>query len=56
MEFIHVTVSLRAALTSRKKYESDFLVDTGAIDSMASGKHLKESRHQAGRPAGARTR
>src|SRR5438552_2682712 len=35
MGLIHVTVSLRATQKSRKKYEADFLVDTGATDSMA---------------------
>ena len=40
MELTHVTTSIKAGLDSRKKYESDFLVDTGATDSMAPGKEL----------------
>ena len=32
MGAIHVTVALRASQKSRKKYEADFLVDTGATD------------------------
>jgi len=35
MGIIHVTVTLRAGQRSRKKYESDFLVNSGATDSMA---------------------
>jgi hypothetical protein len=35
MGLIHVTVSLRALHKSRKKYEADFLVDTGATDCLA---------------------
>jgi clan AA aspartic protease len=40
MGLIHVTVSLRATQKSRKKYEADFLVDTGATDSMAPAAKL----------------
>ena len=40
MGLTHVTTSIKASLDSRKKYESDFLVDTGATDSMAPGKEL----------------
>lgn len=40
MGLIHVTVTLRAAQKSRKKYEADFLVDTGATDSMAPASKL----------------
>ena len=43
MEAIHVTVSLRASQKSRKKYEADFLVDTGATDSMAPASKLKQA-------------
>src|SRR5437764_15440399 len=40
MGLIHVTVVLRASQRSRKKYEADFLVDTGATDSMAPASQL----------------
>jgi clan AA aspartic protease len=40
MGIIHVTVTLRAGQRSRKKYESDFLVDSGATDSMAPSSGL----------------
>lgn len=43
MGLIHVTVSLRATRKSRKKYEADFLVDTGATDSMAPASALKKA-------------
>ena len=43
MGAIHVTVSLRARQKSRKKYEADFLVDTGATDSMAPASKLKRA-------------
>ena len=43
MGAIHVTVSIRAAAKSRKKYEADFLVDTGATDSMAPAKALRKA-------------
>jgi clan AA aspartic protease len=43
MGAIHVTVSLRASQKSRKKYEADFLVDTGATDSMAPASKLKQA-------------
>ena len=43
MGAIHVTVSLRSSQKSRKKYEADFLVDTGATDSMAPGSRLKKA-------------
>lgn len=35
MGLIHVTATLRASERSRKSYQADFLVDTGATDSMA---------------------
>jgi clan AA aspartic protease len=43
MGLIHVTVSLRKAVSSRKRYEADFLVDTGATDCMAPAKDLKKA-------------
>src|SRR5262249_21265678 len=43
MGLIHVTVTLRASQQSRKKYEADFLVDTGATDSMAPAAALKKA-------------
>src|SRR4051794_38019872 len=43
MGIIRVPVTLRAALKSRKKYEADFLVDTGATDSLAPAKRLKRA-------------
>jgi clan AA aspartic protease len=43
MGLIHVTVSLRATQKSRKKYEADFLVDTGATDSMAPASKLERA-------------
>jgi clan AA aspartic protease len=43
MGLIHVTVTLRASEKSRKKYEADFLVDTGATDSMAPAAGLKKA-------------
>jgi clan AA aspartic protease len=36
-------VALRAGEKSRKKYEADFLVDTGATDSMAPASALKRA-------------
>lgn len=43
MGLIHVTVTLRGSQRSRKKYEADFLVDTGATDSLAPGKELRKA-------------
>lgn len=43
MGIIHVTVTLRATIKSRKKYEADFLVDTGATDSLAPASRLKKA-------------
>jgi clan AA aspartic protease len=43
MGVIHVTVSLRANERTRKKYEADFLVDTGATDCMAPAGALKRA-------------
>lgn len=43
MDLIHVTVTLRATQKSRKKYEADFLVDTGATDSLAPASELERA-------------
>jgi clan AA aspartic protease len=43
MGLIHVTVVLRPNEKSRKKYEADFLVDTGATDCMAPTSQLKKA-------------
>ncbi len=43
MGVIHVTVAVRPKLRSRKKFEDDFLVDTGATDCMAPGKQLRKA-------------
>jgi clan AA aspartic protease len=43
MGLIHVTVTLRASEKSRKKYEADFLVDTGATDCMAPAAKLRRA-------------
>jgi clan AA aspartic protease len=43
MGLIHVTVVLRPNEKSRKKYEADFLVDTGATDCMAPESKLKKA-------------
>lgn len=40
MGLIHVTVTLRPPQRSRRAYEADFLVDTGATDSMAPASAL----------------
>ncbi len=40
MGLTHVTVSL-APLTGRRRYQAEFLVDTGAIDCLAPAKHLR---------------
>lgn len=41
MGLIRVTVSLCASHSSRKKYQAEFLVDTGATDSMAPASKLR---------------
>jgi len=38
---IYVTVALRASPSSKKKYRSEFLVDTGATDSLAPASKLR---------------
>ena len=43
MGIIHVTVALRASEKSKRKYEADFLVDTGATDSMAPASKLQRA-------------
>jgi len=43
MGLIHVTVTLRAAQRSPKKYQADFLVDTGATDCMAPASKLQRA-------------
>jgi clan AA aspartic protease len=43
MGFTYVTVTVRATLKSRKKYETEFLVDSGAIDSLAPASRLKKA-------------
>ena len=43
MGIIHVTTTLRPLPKSRKKYEADFLVDTGATDSLAPASKLKKA-------------
>lgn len=52
MGLIHVTVELRAERKSRRKYQADFLIDTGATDSMAPAAALKKAGiHRVGRMA-----
>ena len=52
MGLTHVTVTLRASERSRKKYQANFLVDTGATDCMAPTSELR----RAGiRPRGKKT-
>jgi clan AA aspartic protease len=41
MGLIHVTVALRRVETADLSYEADFLVDTGATDSMAPARELR---------------
>ena len=41
MGLTHVTVSLRATSSTKKRYEADFLVDTGATDCLAPAKRLR---------------
>ncbi|MBF0493175.1 MAG: aspartyl protease family protein [Deltaproteobacteria bacterium] len=43
MGLTHVTVRLRPLSETKDYYEDDFLVDTGATDSMASGALLKKA-------------
>ena len=41
MGLIHVTVTLRRLEGAAASYTADFLVDTGATDSMAPGRELQ---------------
>jgi len=43
MGLIHVTTTLRAREKARKKYAADFLVDTGATETLAPAKELKKA-------------
>jgi len=43
MGLTHVTVALRGMNGSPKRYEADFLVDTGATDSMAPAAELQKA-------------
>lgn len=42
MGLTRVTVTIRATLDSKEKYEEDFLVDTGSTDCLAPAKELKK--------------
>ena len=43
MGLMHVTTTLRAREGSRKKYVADFLIDTGATDSLVPASALKRA-------------
>ena len=43
MGLIHVTTTLKSLQKSRKKYEADFLVDTGATDCLAPSSALRKA-------------
>lgn len=43
MGITHVSVTLRPSQRSRKKYRAEFLVDTGATDSMAPASALRKA-------------
>lgn len=43
MGIIHVTTTVRSLPKSRKKYEADFLVVTGATDSLVPASKLKKA-------------
>lgn len=43
MGLTHVTVSLKASQEVKKKYEADFLVDTGATDCLAPASALEKA-------------
>jgi clan AA aspartic protease len=43
MGLIHVTATLRSLPKARKKYEADFLVDSGATDTLAPASKLKKA-------------
>jgi len=42
MGLVHVTVTLRGLKSPKGKYQADFLVDTGATDSLAPAAALKK--------------
>jgi len=43
MGLTHVTVTLRSGAQAKKKYQADFLVDTGATDCMAPAPALRRA-------------
>jgi clan AA aspartic protease len=43
MGLMHVTTTLRANDAARRKFTAEFLVDTGATDSLAPGRALKKA-------------
>jgi clan AA aspartic protease len=43
MGLMHVTTTLRATEKARKQFQAEFLVDTGATDSLAPAKELKKA-------------
>ncbi len=43
MGLVHVTVRVLASRKSRRKYEGEFLVDTGSIDCMAPASDLRKA-------------
>ena len=43
MGFLHIPVSVKAVGVSSDRYEAPFLVDTGAIDSMAPASELRRA-------------
>ena len=43
MDLIHLTVRVRGMASANGGYESDFLVDTGATDSLAPGTELRKA-------------
>jgi len=43
MGLTHVTVTLRSGVQAKKKYQADFLVDTGATDCMAPAPALRRA-------------
>lgn len=43
MGLIHVTTTIRASADTPQQYEADFLVDTGATDSLAPSRELRKA-------------
>ncbi len=43
MGLTHITTTIRASANARKKYTAEFLLDTGATDSLAPAKALKRA-------------